>query len=436
MKASASRTRLKRLPWPTLTFASGSLLQRKCVCEEQAQPDESLSGTVSRKAAGPGPVTQVPASVNEAIHAPGQPLEASTLAWIGPRFGHDFSRVRVHADGQAARSAGVVNALAYTLGEHLVFAAGQYAPGTAAGRYLLAHELAHVVQQSSKPAENLTGLALSRPGDPAEVEAERAAVALVSGKEVALPGGLSAPGVLQRQQAGQATGPQTAPPPPAAGAFAGEAPALAARRTGAIGVARGAIQSLTGALSSGYLWPFEAPTATGVDLTAMWGTPAQETTAQRQARLRRLISDLINMVAQLERAPIPAAWLAQPVSFPPHGTLGITSGNQAEQDAQIFYAHQGAEVGMDFDLVSNNTYYIQTRPVPTQQTARLPLGSGVGLGLYIVVDDPDRAPLVYHRLTQYEPWSGPGVIMEVWHDSFGYYYPYHGQKIYLPGRPT
>ena len=468
MKASASRTRLERLPWPNLTITSGSLLQRtpalpaglrsvplghregvaggatpsrclsgrECACEEQAQPDESLPGTVSRKAAAPGPVTQVPASVSEVVRAPGQPLEASTLAWIGPRFGHDFSRVRVHAGAQAARSAGMVDALAYTLGEHLVFAAGRYAPRTAAGRRLLAHELAHVVQQSGKPAENLTGLALSRPADPAEVEAERAAQAVVSGKEVALPRGPGAPGILQRQQAGLAAAPQTAPPPPAAGAFTGEDPALAARRTGAIGVARRAIQGLTGALSNGYLWSFETPTATGVDLTSLWGTPTQETHAQRRVRLRRLINDLISMVMQLERAPVPAAWLAQPVVFPPRGNLGISLGNQAEQDAQIIYAHRASAAGVDFDVASNNTYYIQMRPVPTAQTARMPLGGGIGLGIYIVVDDPDRAPLVYHRLTQYEPWSGPGVIMEVWHDSFGYYYPYHGQKIYLPGRPT
>jgi hypothetical protein len=240
---------------------------------------------------------------------------------------------------------------------------------------------------------------------------------------------------VQRQQAGQGTASQTAPPP-AAGAFAGEDPALAARRAGAIGVARSAIQGLTSALSNGYLWSFETPTANGVDLTSLWGIPTQETHAQRRVRLRRLINDLISMVMRLERAPIPAAWLAQPVVFPARGNLGISLGNQAEQDAQIIYAHRASAAGVDFDEASNNTYYIQMRPVPTAQTARLPLAGGVGLGIYIVVDDPDRAPLVYHRLTQYEPWSGPGVIMEVWHDSFGYYYPYHGQKIYLPGRPT
>jgi hypothetical protein len=68
-----------------------------------------------------------------------------------PRFGHDFSRVRVHTDARAAHSAMAVSALAYTSGRDIVFAKGQYAPGTEAGKRLLAHELAHVVQQASAP---------------------------------------------------------------------------------------------------------------------------------------------------------------------------------------------------------------------------------------------------------------------------------------------
>ena len=66
-----------------------------------------------------------------------------------PRFGHDFSQVRVHADTKAAESAQSVNALAYTFGHDMVFGRGQYEPGTSEGRKLLGHELAHVVQQQA-----------------------------------------------------------------------------------------------------------------------------------------------------------------------------------------------------------------------------------------------------------------------------------------------
>jgi hypothetical protein len=68
-------------------------------------------------------------------------------AFFEPRLGHDFSQVRVHADARAADSARSIDALAYTAGQDVVFGAGQYAPGSMSGRRLLAHELAHVVQQ-------------------------------------------------------------------------------------------------------------------------------------------------------------------------------------------------------------------------------------------------------------------------------------------------
>lgn len=69
-----------------------------------------------------------------------------------PRFGHDFGKVRVHSDARASESARAVYASAYTVGEDIVFGAGRYAPETGEGRELLAHELAHVVQQSGREA--------------------------------------------------------------------------------------------------------------------------------------------------------------------------------------------------------------------------------------------------------------------------------------------
>jgi hypothetical protein len=94
-----------------------------------------------------------PPIVNEVLRSPGQPLDPSTRAFMEPRFGHDFSQVRIHTDERAAESAQAVNALAYTAGRHIVFGNGNYSPVTVAGKRLLAHELTHVVQQtSSAPA--------------------------------------------------------------------------------------------------------------------------------------------------------------------------------------------------------------------------------------------------------------------------------------------
>jgi hypothetical protein len=91
---------------------------------------------------------EVPANVHEVLRSSGQPLDAATRAQMEPRFGHDFSGVRVHSDPTAAQTAHDMNARAYTMGDRVVFAAGQFAPGTSDGRRLLAHELTHVVQQS------------------------------------------------------------------------------------------------------------------------------------------------------------------------------------------------------------------------------------------------------------------------------------------------
>jgi hypothetical protein len=107
------------------------------------------------KRAAPGELREgaVPGVVQEVLRSPGQPLDAEARAFFEPRFGSDFSGVRVHAGEQAAQSASSVNALAYTVGPHIVFGAGQYAPHSSGGRHLLAHELTHV-NQSSQTAQD------------------------------------------------------------------------------------------------------------------------------------------------------------------------------------------------------------------------------------------------------------------------------------------
>ena len=88
-----------------------------------------------------------PASVDHVLSSAGRPLEPTLRNNMEQRFGHDFSHVRVHTGGKAEQSAREVNANAYTVGNNVVFGAGQYAPQTQSGQRLLAHELTHVVQQ-------------------------------------------------------------------------------------------------------------------------------------------------------------------------------------------------------------------------------------------------------------------------------------------------
>ena len=97
--------------------------------------------------------TAVPPIVHKALRSPGRPLDAATRSLMEQRFGHDFSRVRIHTEAQAAESARAVNALAYTVGPDMVFGAGQYVPDTSEGRQLVAHELTHVVQQTTASSQ-------------------------------------------------------------------------------------------------------------------------------------------------------------------------------------------------------------------------------------------------------------------------------------------
>ena len=96
--------------------------------------------------------TAVPPVVDEVLRSSGQGLDREASLFFGPRFGQDFARVRVHTDAKAAESARALNAKAYTVGQDVVFAAGQYQPATTSGRQLIAHELTHVVQQSAAGA--------------------------------------------------------------------------------------------------------------------------------------------------------------------------------------------------------------------------------------------------------------------------------------------
>ena len=132
-------------------------LRRKCACGTHT-PDggecrDCASKRLRRSSAGRSSPMLVPSLVHDVLAMAGRPLEPATRNWMEPRFGSDFSRVRVHDDGHAAASARAVGALAYAVGSHVVFDARQYAPGTPAGRHLLAHELAHTLQDPGAGGE-------------------------------------------------------------------------------------------------------------------------------------------------------------------------------------------------------------------------------------------------------------------------------------------
>jgi Domain of unknown function (DUF4157) len=139
-----------RMPVPESSITAGSpQLSRKCAACEQAERAEVVQ-TKPAGSASPA-VREVPPIVHDALRMPGQALDPATRAFFEPRFGFDFSRVRVHVDAQASKAAAAIRARAYTAGTDVVFARGEFAPATEQGRRLLAHELTHVAQQAGVP---------------------------------------------------------------------------------------------------------------------------------------------------------------------------------------------------------------------------------------------------------------------------------------------
>jgi hypothetical protein len=155
-------------------------LQRSCSCGGNGggECESCRKKRLQRHAASASGSSAVPPVVHQVIGSAGQPLDPSVRGFFEARMGHDFSRVRLHADDMAGTSAQAVSANAYAVGEHIVFAPGRYRPGTADGDRLLAHELTHVVQQSGATGGHTASLRIDAAG---EAEAERAADQVMRG---------------------------------------------------------------------------------------------------------------------------------------------------------------------------------------------------------------------------------------------------------------
>jgi hypothetical protein len=203
------------------------VIQRQCACGGKCPKcqDEAQKRMLQRSSGAPAP-----ADFGGIPSSHGAPLDAAAREPLETHFNADLSAVRVHTRADDAESANQLQALAYTSGRDIYFAAGMYAPSSSSGRHLLAHEVAHVVQQSSgqEPsiaAKSLHGAKIGAPDDPLEEEAERKAEEFMSGSQ---PGELSDEeqrrrsdrGVVQRfiqRQSAPAPPASNAPPSPDAG---------------------------------------------------------------------------------------------------------------------------------------------------------------------------------------------------------------------------
>ncbi len=188
-KAALEAKTAPSAPVRSFTPARSTLLQRKCACGGtggECEECRSKANRLQRRAAGPEP-SSIPPTVNRVLDSPGHPLDAGTRNLMESRFGHDFSRVRIHSDAEAADSARAVHAHAYTVGQDIAFAPGKYDPKSADGQHLLAHELAHTIQQSGlqKSAEGLS-LDAGSEAYGLEREADHAASAVLSGSRAGI----------------------------------------------------------------------------------------------------------------------------------------------------------------------------------------------------------------------------------------------------------
>jgi len=155
----------------------GNVVQRKADGNGTCSECEKKDKEIQRK--GEGDVSSVPDGFEAAMQrsGSGQPLDEGTRSFMESRFGQDFGEVKIHTDSAAAEASEAVRAQAFTTGRDIYFGRGRYQPQVTEGKGLLAHELTHVVQQTSSIQSKST---VSQPGDLHEQEADRVATQVMS----------------------------------------------------------------------------------------------------------------------------------------------------------------------------------------------------------------------------------------------------------------
>ncbi len=197
-------------PAPAATFARGAILRRRCDCGGNAgaggecEECRDKRQTLSRRADGAAPAASAgsaPPAVHEVLGRSGEPLAGPVRRAMEAGFGRDLGHVRIHGDATAARAAASVGALAWTVGSHIAFGAQRFRPDTAAGLELLAHELAHTLQQPQAPGESGTDIAVGATNDPAEAQADALAERALRGHGAGVAAAPAPAPVLRRQTA-------------------------------------------------------------------------------------------------------------------------------------------------------------------------------------------------------------------------------------------
>ena len=159
LQRQAEKEELQRRPAEVVEPVQGKFIQRQMKREEVArrQPDEEEYLQDRENATAPEVTPSVEGSINS-MKGGGRPLAEAERSFFEPRFGVDFSSVRIHTNSSAGKLANQLGAQAFTVGGDVYFGEGQYDPGSTQGKRLIGHELTHVVQQGKSGSLHPKGI--------------------------------------------------------------------------------------------------------------------------------------------------------------------------------------------------------------------------------------------------------------------------------------
>ncbi len=362
-----------------------------------------------------------------------QPLTESIKNYFEPRFHIDFCNVRIYPN--APEVTAPLRARAVTKGQDIYFYPREFRPNLPEGDALIRHELAHTLQTRWwRNTPNQADRFVLRPDNALEQNAE--AIASGDTRQV-----LNAPaGAVLRSP------------------FDSESVEERERRERLLHSVSNAINRITDLLrTGGLLEGVEVATErSGVSGVIYYAHSAEDSLfasyAERDARLRRIVRSLIAIASLYRSAPIPAEFPApSPIMVDvsrggetprpvihyessitnPRGTTTFT-GTREWADLQAAYERYYISQGQMTDDIDWLYLDPTRRVVPGAARGAPRIGRGIPTGFYMVVPDIERDPLRYWRLTGFDPIPRGSVIVELWHDDFGYYYRHRGQRIDVP----
>jgi hypothetical protein len=409
-----------------LTATHGQI-SRKCACEEDEKPN-----TLQAKPAGPV-AQEAPAIVHQVLGSPGQPLDARSREFFEPRFGRDFSDVRIHVDSTASESARDINAFGYTVGRHVVFAEGQYSPETTSGRRLLAHELAHAVQQAPRTMTELATAGASARTQSAQPDSGSGRLTAGVVRRQENPRRRWDPkrhisvgiGIIQPVAASCITGTDATGVTQACGNFSGRPFGEYTCEDGATYVSVCPFPCVGQPLNlAPYFWvddtlrkrpqPFDPP---NLSATIVFYPDAGD-------------PDVVIRETSTGKYVAPGAPLE--TGFGDFSFYSPDSPGRLMVSLAIADPSSGEVAVYSESIPVINCPLVATEPEPEPAKPATP-PKGRQTRFNIEVQDPDNAPLVYEFVGPNTPLEGPGGFFPVWQDATGaYYYLNNGRRVYLP----